>query len=90
MEDPFKGESMDVKVTIEVDDYHVIMQGKLEPPVIKTNRWDNDFYHHQKGLASDGITQVHLDLKPDTAMKIQRVKWTIPIAIKPRIEVEDA
>lgn len=86
MEDPFKGESLDVKITIEVGDFNVVMEGKLDPPIVKTHRWDNDFYHHTKGLASDGISEVALSLKPDKVMKIERVRWTIPIATKPRIE----
>lgn len=86
MEDPFKGDPMNVQITIEVGDFNVIMQGKMDPPVVKTHRWDNDFYHHDQGVASDGITEVALNLKPDTAMKIERVRWSIPLAIKPRIE----
>lgn len=86
MEDPFKGDPMDVKITIEVGDFNVTMQGKLDPPVVKTHRWDNDFYHHDKGMASDGITEIAMNLKPDVGMKIERVRWTIPLAIRPRIE----
>lgn len=86
MEDPFKGNPMDAKITIEVGDFIVTMQGELDPPIVKTHRWDNDFYHHDKGMATDGITEINMNLKPSKVMKIERVRWTIPITIRPRIE----
>lgn len=86
MEEVFKKDSMDAKITIEVGDYQVMMEGMLAPPSVKTHRWDNEFYHHDQGIMSDGLTEISLILKPTEVIKIERFKWSIPLTIRPRIE----
>lgn len=89
MEDVF-GTGEEAKITIEIGDYKVKMEGYLDPPTITTDRFQGDFYSRRKA-SGDTYTygemqEVLLRLRPKGNMDIKKWRWSIPIAIPPRIE----
>ncbi len=88
LEDVF-GTGEKAKITIEIGDYKVNMQGYLDPPTITTDRFEGDFYSRRNfGVdhVYNDLQEVLLKLKPKGKIDIQQFRWSIPIAIPPRIE----
>jgi len=81
MKEVFPG-PQDAKITIEVGDYRVTMSGKMNPPNIKSYSQRDDIW----SLEPDVYKNVELNIVPRSVIKIERIKWTIPLAIRPRIE----
>lgn len=81
----FIDEYQDAKVTIEVGDYRVTMEGKMKAPI------KHDEYHDEIRFAKDSVfkdveTTVDMTVKHPRNIKIEQWRWTIPVALKPRIE----
>lgn len=81
----FIDEYQDAKVTIEVGDYRVTLEGKMKAPI------KHDDYHDEIRLAgtppfSDVETRVDMSIRVPRNIKIEQWRWTIPVAIRPRIE----
>lgn len=79
----------EAKITIEVGDYKVKMEGYLDPPTITTDRFEGDFYSRRKfgtEQAYNDIQEVLLKLRPKGKINIEQFRWSIPIAIAPRLE----
>lgn len=74
--------TQDAKVTIEVGDYKVTMSGKLSPPELESFSKRDDIF----ALQPDVYKNIHFNMVPRSEILIERVRWTIPIAIRPRIE----
>lgn len=85
----FGYDHQDAKITIEIGDYKVSLEGSLEPPTITTDRFEENLYSRRK-YASDNIyndiQEVMMKLKPKGNIKVHQWRWSIPIAIPPRIE----
>lgn len=77
------------KITIEIGDYKVKMEGYLDPPTITTDRFEGDFYSRRKfGTENvyNEMQEILLKLRPKGSIDIEQFRWSIPIAIPPRIE----
>lgn len=83
------GTGEEAKITIEIGDYKVKMEGYLDPPAITTDRFEGDFYSRRKfgtDQVYNDIQEVLLKLRPKGKIDIEQFRWSIPIAIAPRIE----
>lgn len=89
IDEVFNKENQEAKITIEIGNYKVIMEGSLEPPEITTDRFEENIYSRRNfagGLAYNDMREVSLRLRPKSNIKIQQFRWSIPLAIPPRIE----
>lgn len=79
----------EAKITIEVGDYKVSLEGQLEPPTVTTDRFEENVFGRRKFVESmtyNDIQEVVLKLKPKGKIDVNQWRWSIPIAIPPRIE----
>lgn len=81
----FTGELQEAKITIEVGDYRITMEGEMKPPIKK------DVYNDKIRLLKDSVfrdieTTVDMSIQHPKNIAVEQWRWTIPIAIPPRIE----
>lgn len=85
----FGQDYQEAKITIEVGDYKVSMEGQLEPPTITTDRFQENIFSRRKFadvMTQNELQEVLLRLKPKGKININQWRWSIPIAVPPRIE----
>ncbi len=87
MEDSLFKQQEYAEMTIKVGDFIVTVKGRLEPPTLTTERFNKNLYSlgYKDALGSD-IEEIDFKIKPTGKMVTQRWRWTIPVAIKPKIE----
>lgn len=89
LEEVFGHEYQEAKITIEIGDYKISMQGQLDPPAVKTDRFEEGIYTRRNFGNSNiynDIEEILLKLKPTSKIEAVQWRWTIPVAIPPRIE----
>jgi hypothetical protein len=76
------------EITIKVGDYIVTMEGELDPPILSTDRFDKNLYSlgYKDGLFKSDISEIQFTVKPKSRLVAKQWRWTIPVAIPPRIE----
>jgi hypothetical protein len=85
----FGNEYQDAKITIEIGDYKVTMEGQMHPPEIITDRFEENIFSRRKfegGLVYNDMREVNMKLRPKGKIDIKQWRWTIPLATPPRIE----
>lgn len=85
----FGYDSQEAKITIEVGDYKVSLEGHLEPPTITTDRFEENLYSRRKYTSEsiyNDIQEIMMKLRPKGKIEIHQWRWSIPVAIPPRIE----
>ena len=87
----FINHSREAKITIELDDYKVTMNGRLEPPmkISKYSPFDEDLmlgYQDPNSGIEIVDNQVTLRVNRAENIKIEKTKWIIPLSTRPRIE----
>lgn len=89
IDEVFGHEYQEAKITIEVGDFKVTMEGQLEPPTVTTDRFEQDIYSRRAfpgGSIYNDIQEILLKLKPKGKININQWRWTIPLVTPPRIE----
>lgn len=81
MDEIIKG-PQEAKITIEVGDYKITMDGTLDTPNIKSYTNNKDIWK----MGPDVWKSIEFNVVPRSDVNVERVKWTIPIKIRPRIE----
>ncbi len=85
----FKEDLQNAKITIEVGDYLVTVEGDLEPPVVRTDRFEQGLHNrgwNREPIIFNELSELLLKMRPKGNLMAKRFRWTIPLAIKPRIE----
>lgn len=81
MEEIVKG-PQEAKISIEVGDWKISMEGTIDTPVIESYTQRKDIWK----MGPDIYKNVKFSIVPRTDILVEQVRWTIPIAIRPRIE----
>lgn len=87
-------ETQQAKITVEVGDYRVTMNGQLEPPQnhqISLNDYDEhgDYltdHNMDRFFINDVRRYVIMKLGKPENIKVERFKWSIPVQRKPWVE----
>lgn len=76
------------KVTIEVGDYKVSMEGHLDPPEFNADYEDIRIDDYGMTMLRQRATSRNFafNVKNFKNAKYERIKWSVPIATPPRIE----
>jgi hypothetical protein len=81
----FDGSFEEAKVTIEIGDYKVTMEGQMEPPTVKTERFERGLYLKEASNYGS-LQEVLMKIRPKGQIDIKQWRWTIPLSTPPRIE----
>lgn len=81
MDEMFKGPIRGT-ITIDLGDYKISITGDIETPLVKSHV--NNYEAWKMG--PDVYKQINFCIVPRSDVYVEKVRWVIPIAIKPRIE----
>ncbi len=85
----FKEDLQNAKITIEIGDYLVTVEGDLEPPTVRTDRFEQGLHNRawpRDPIIFNELSEILLKMRPKGNMVAKRFRWVIPLATKPRIE----
>lgn len=87
LEEVFKQQEY-AEITIKVGDFIVTINGELDPPTLNTDRFDKGLYHngYKNDPVRSDIREISFRIRPNAKLVAQQWRWTIPVAIPPRIE----
>jgi hypothetical protein len=91
MKDIFYNEPQEARITVDIGDFRITMNGMLEPPTIDKKMDNSNFIYERDfyGLSNPYVplsSWINLKLKTSDSVKIDQIKWEIPIAKKAWIE----
>ena len=81
----FNAEQQEAKITIEIGDYRVTMEGQIEPPTVTTERFETGLYLKDNSNYGN-LQEILMKIRPKGQVVVKQFRWSIPIAIPPRIE----
>lgn len=73
------------EVTIVIGDYKITMNGEMKPP-LKHDKYHDEIRFDRDLSFRDVETTVNMSIRSPNNIEVERWRWIIPVAIKPRIE----
>lgn len=86
----FSKDNQEAEITIKVGDYVMTVKGEIEPPTVKTDRFESDIYGfgYKGATVIPDVKELLFKVRPKSNLVAEQWRWTIPLATPPRIEEE--